>query len=316
MDIKAISDPACLLHETPLMHPESKQRFLAVERALKEGGGLTQGHLLSPHRATKEDLLLCHSPQYIDTLIREIQSLHEGEITLLSTGDAWISLLSFVAATAAAGSMLTAADHIMNGGSKRVFVNVRPPGHHATYDAGMGFCLLNNVAIAAKHLLQRHHLQRLLIIDWDVHHGNGTQDIFYHDPRVFYFSTHQEGIYPGTGLIEEEGEGAGLGTTMNRPIAPGKGAMIKIQSAFSELENAMEAYQPQFVLISAGFDAHELDPLGGLKLKTEDFAWLTKRACLIAKRHAEGRIISVLEGGYSLEGLYSSVCAHLEELKN
>lgn len=316
MDIKVISDSRCLQHETPPLHPESKQRFLAVEKALKEKGLLAVGHRLSPQTVTKEDLLLCHSPQYIDTLIREIERLREGEITLLSTGDAWISPFSFVAAAAAAGSMLTAADHIMKGGCKRVFVNARPPGHHATYDAGMGFCLLNNVAVAAKHLLLRHPLQRLLIIDWDVHHGNGTQDIFYHDPRVFYFSTHQEGIYPGTGLLEEEGAGKGLGTTMNRPIAPGKGAMIKIQSAFSELERAMDAYQPQFVLISAGFDAHELDPLGGLQLKTDDFAWLTERACLIATRYAEGRIISVLEGGYSLEGLYSSISVHLEGLKN
>ncbi|CRX38340.1 histone deacetylase [Estrella lausannensis] len=314
MDFKVISDSRCLKHETPLYHPESKQRFLTVERALREKGLLNISDLPTPRLAAMEDLLLCHSPQYITTLTHEIERLREGEINLLSTGDVWISPFSFLAAKAAAGSMLAAADHIMGGYCRKVFVNARPPGHHATSDAGMGFCLINNVAVAAAHLLYRHHLQRLLVIDWDVHHGNGTQDIFYRDPRVFYFSTHQEGIYPGTGLASEQGEGEGAGTTMNRPVAAGNGAFAKIQSAFQDLEEAMEKYQPQFVLISAGFDAHELDPLGGLKLKTEDFGWMTTRACLLAKRYAEGRIISVLEGGYSLDGLYSSINIHLEGL--
>lgn len=313
--LKIISDRRCLAHETPQFHPERKARFLAVESAIESLGLLTPLHLINPRAASPEELLLCHTSDYISKVITEIGGLQDDETTLLSTGDVYICRHSLEASLVAAGSVLEAAEAVINGAARTVFVNARPPGHHATKNRGMGFCLFNNASLGAMHMIRRHSLERVLIIDWDVHHGNGTQDIFYDDPRVFYFSTHQEGIYPGTGFYEEQGAGKGQGTTMNRPIATGKEVFNNIQDAFDDLEEAMEKYRPQCVIISSGFDAHELDPLGGLKLKTEHFAWMTAKACAIASRHAEGRVISVLEGGYSLEGLYLSTCAHLTELK-
>lgn len=309
--MKIISNPLCLLHDTGTFHPESKARFLAVDKALREGGFLTNETLIEANMAHKEDLL-CHSSDYIETVVKEVADLQEGDIKTLSTGDVLISKGSLKAALAAQGSVLAAADTILKGKTSKVFVNARPPGHHASRNLGRGFCIFNNIANCALRILTTSSIKRILIIDFDVHHGDGTQEIFYKDPRVFYFSIHQEGIYPGTGFKDERGEGGGTGTTMNYPINPGPFAEKEAFKAFQDLKKAMEIYRPEFILISAGFDAHELDPLGGLKFKTETYSWMTQEAISLAERFATGRVISILEGGYNLDALSLCIKAHLK----
>jgi acetoin utilization deacetylase AcuC-like enzyme len=202
----------------------------------------------------------------------------------------------------------------MSGRARNAFCVLRPPGHHATASRGMGFCLLNNVALAARYAQRHHGLERVLIVDWDVHHGNGTQEIFYTDPSVFFFSTHQWPLYPGTGRADEAGDGAGQGTTMNFPFPAGSGRTEVLGVVENSLMPAADRFQPGLVLISAGFDSRIGDPLGGFTLTDEDFADLTRRAMEIADRHAQGRVVSVLEGGYDLEGLASATAAHVAAL--
>ena len=266
---------------------------------------------LAPRRATEEELSLCHSLNYIRLVEREVMTgFHE-----LSTGDTIISPRSLDAALCAAGSALNAVDAVLGGQARNAFCVVRPPGHHATAVRGMGFCLFNNIAIAARYAQRKHGLQRVLIADWDVHHGNGTQDIFYADGTVFFFSTHQHPWYPGTGAAEETGEGAGRGTTLNCPFPAGSGRK-EILGAFQEkLLPAAEAFRPELVLISAGFDSRVGDPLGNFLLTDADFADLTRLLREIADKHAGGRLVSMLEGGYSLEGLAAGVRAHVEALR-
>jgi acetoin utilization deacetylase AcuC-like enzyme len=214
----------------------------------------------------------------------------------------------------AVGGILESVDRVAAGKASRAFCAVRPPGHHATASRGMGFCIFNNVAIAARHAQKRHGIERVVIIDWDVHHGNGTQDIFYEDASVFYFSTHQSPWYPGTGAASETGRGKGLGATLNCPFPAGAG-IKEIGGAFrDQFLPAMEKFRPQLVLISAGFDSRMGDPLGQFTLKDEDFASLTGMLIDLAQKHAGGRLISVLEGGYNLKGLASATAAHLQRL--
>jgi acetoin utilization deacetylase AcuC-like enzyme len=210
--------------------------------------------------------------------------------------------------------VLNAVDAVVPGSARNAFCAVRPPGHHATPNRGMGFCLFNNVAVAARHAQRKHGLERVLIVDWDVHHGNGTQDIFYSDPSVFFFSTHQWPLYPGTGRADETGEGAGLGTTMNYPFPAGAGRAEILGAVRNSLLPAAERFHPDLVLISAGFDSRIGDPLGRFTLTDGDFADLTRAAMEIADRYAGGRVVSVLEGGYSPEGLARAAAAHVETL--
>ncbi len=300
------ADPICKEHHTGSRHPERPERFDAALGALK-GLDLLP---LAARLATEEELSLCHSLPYIRLVEREVMTgFHE-----LSTGDTIISPRSLDAALRAAGGALNAVDAVMTGRAQNAFCIVRPPGHHATAIRGMGFCLFNNIAIAARYAQCNHGAERVLIADWDVHHGNGTQDIFYSDGSVFFFSTHQHPWYPGTGAPEETGDGPGQGTTLNCPFAAGSGREEILGAFRDRLLPAAKMFKPDLVLISAGFDSRIGDPLGSFMLTDTDFQDLTKVMREIAGEHAGGRVVSILEGGYSLEGLAAGVRAHVEAL--
>jgi acetoin utilization deacetylase AcuC-like enzyme len=300
------ADPACKEHHTGSRHPEQPARFDAALDALKGLPLLA----IEPRVATEDEISLCHKLQYIRLVEREVLSGFRE----LSTGDTIISARSLDAALRATGAALNAVDAVFNEKAKNAFCIVRPPGHHATPTKGMGFCLFNNVAIAARYAQRKYGVQRVLIADWDVHHGNGTQDVFYSDGTVFFFSTHQHPWYPGTGAPEETGEGAGSGMTMNCPFPAGSGRK-EIVGAFEQmLVPAAKKMKPELVLISAGFDSRIDDPLGNFLLTDADFADLTHIMLEIADQSAGGRVVSVLEGGYSLTGLASAVRSHVQAL--
>lgn len=296
-----IADPLFKEHLTGFNHPECPERYDAILKALK-------GYTVYPPRdATEQDLLRCHSASYIQLVKNEIE---EG-YTTLSTGDVNVCSKSYKVALRAVGAVLTAVDLVMNNTTKKVFCVVRPPGHHACSEQGMGFCLFNNIAIGARYAQEKYKIKRVLIVDWDVHHGNGTQEIFHADPSIFYFSTHQFPLYPGTGASHEKG----AGTMFNVPIQVGNASREEVLKAYQEtLPLEMEKFRPELVMISAGFDAHKDDPLGGLKLTTEDYAMLTEAVKKVADKYASGRIVSVLEGGYNLEALAAAAKTHVEAL--
>ena len=300
------ADPMCREHLIGRPHPERPERFDAVMNALPPGRLMR----LESRSATEEEILLCHTPTYLQTARRDIES---GRY-YLSTGDTEIDGHSWEAAGRAAGGALNAVDAVMAGQVHNAFCVVRPPGHHANAGRGMGFCILNNIALAARYAQRRHGIERVLIIDWDVHHGNGTQDIFYSDPSVFFFSTHQWPLYPGTGRADETGEGQGEGTTMNFPFPAGSGRAEILGAVENALMPAADRFRPELVLISAGFDSRTGDLLGNFTLTDADFTDLTLRAMELADRHAGGRVVSILEGGYTLEGLASAASAHVEAL--
>lgn len=310
-----VSHPACLKHKTGAGHPEAPVRCIAIERALIASGLQRDENFLIARPATDQDILRCHTDQYLDLLKRELAGYHAG-VQELSTGDVTICGDSLEAARVSAGATLEAVDAIYSGEASTAFCSVRPPGHHACSNVGMGFCLLNNVAIAARYAQEHYKVKKIVIVDWDVHHGNGTQEIFYQDPSVFYFSTHRSNFYPpGSGYIEETGAGEGKNTTMNFPIDAGPTARMEVIARFAEeLPKAMEEFRPELVLISAGFDAHVLDPLGGFNLTDKDFETLTQLVVDVADHYAKGRVISVLEGGYNPSALATSVALHVEAL--
>ena len=299
------ADPVAKAHDPGPGHPEQIARWDAAVR----GVGADRIVTPPPRFASEEELALCHSHEYIRSAKRDV----EAHRSSLSTGDTDINPRSFEAATRAAGLCLQAVDQIFSTDARRAFCIVRPPGHHATPVRGMGFCLFNSISVAARYAQQKHGVDRVLIADWDVHHGNGTQDIFYKDPSVFFFSTHQSPWYPGTGDYNETGEGEGKGTTMNFPLPAGSGRE-DIFPAFDTLKKAMDGYKPGLVLLSAGFDSRAGDPLGHFRLSDKDFADLTNATREIADKYAHGRVLSVLEGGYSLEGLTKAVASHAHAL--
>ncbi len=302
--------PACLLHDTGPGHPERAPRLEAVMQAMRELQGQGRVAIVEAPSAREDDVLLVHTRPYLETVRREIA---EGA-AVLSTGDTALSPRSWEAALAAAGTVIAAVDAVIRGDVASAFCAVRPPGHHASAARGMGFCLFNNVAIGARVAQARYGVERVLIADWDVHHGNGTQDVFWSDGSVLFFDTHQDPWYPGTGGRDEIGEGRGRGLVFNRPFPAGAGR-AEILGAFREaLVPAAERFKPQLVMISAGFDSRIDDPLGGFKLTDQDFADLTGVVLEIAARHAGGRVVSVLEGGYNLEGLASAAAAHVLRL--
>jgi acetoin utilization deacetylase AcuC-like enzyme len=305
-----VCDQVCTCHLTGPDAPESPRRYDAVLGGLAQGGYLPQMKTFKPRPATDEEIRLCHSDSYLALARREIES----GATRLSTGDTRICPDSMKAALYAAGAACVAVDTVLAGDAKNAFCLTRPPGHHATGDRGMGFCIFNNVGIAARYAQKRYGVGKVLIIDWDVHHGNGTQDIFYEDPSVFFFSTHQSPWYPWTGAAEETGRGKGLGTTLNCPLAEGAGRKEFLQAFEGQLLPAMQRFRPELVLLSAGFDARIDDPLGKLLLTDEDYVDLTTLVLELASQHAGGRLVSVLEGGYNLPGLASAAAAHCGRL--
>ncbi len=303
-------DPLYKQHDPGPGHPEQPARYDAVMRAIEDTRLLSQLQRVEVRAATEDEIALVHGREYIAKVKREIAAgAHE-----LSTGDTNVGRRSFYVAERAVGGVLNAVDAVIDGKAVNAFCAVRPPGHHARPDQGMGFCIFNNIAIAARYAQRKHGLAKVMIADWDVHHGNGTQDTFYADGSVFFMSTHQSPWYPGTGAANETGEGKGKGCTMNFPFAAGSGRK-EILGVFREsLRRAADAFKPDLVMISAGFDSRDGDPLGRFTLSDVDFTDLTKIMLEIAGTHAKGRLISVLEGGYNLNGLEAAVGAHVKAL--
>ena len=299
-----------LQHKVPKGFLESPQRIEAIVNRLKERKLWHRLVLIEPREAPMEWLAAIHDPNYV----RRAQAACQQGLAQLDGPDMPIGPRSYDAAVASAGGVLAAIDAVMDGNVDNAFCAVRPPGHHAMKDKAMGFCMFNNVAVGARYVQKKHNLARVLIVDWDVHHGNGTQAAFYDDPSVFYFSTHRSPFYPGTGGEEETGAGKGKGFTLNVPLPAGVGDANVIQAFRDKLVPAAEAFRPDFVLVSAGFDAHQADPLGGMRLTENGYAELTRIVKDIARRHARGRLVTVLEGGYDPEALARSVESHLRAL--
>jgi acetoin utilization deacetylase AcuC-like enzyme/formylglycine-generating enzyme required for sulfatase activity len=298
-----------LRHKTGPGHPERPERLTSIIARLKKSGLSDELVAIRPRAAAEEWITAVHTPQHVAAIRKASEeSAHAG------SRDTPVSKDSYQAAVEAAGGVLAAVDAVMEGKVRNAFCAVRPPGHHATKDQAMGFCLLNNVAIAARYAQKQHVLQRVLIVDWDVHHGNGTQAAFNSDPTVFYFSVHQSPFYPGTGSAEERGEGKAAGTKLNVPLPAGSGEREYRRAFEEQLVPAARRFRPDFVLVSAGFDAHRDDPLGGMKLTAESYAELTRIVKRIADEQCRGRLVSVLEGGYGLDGLAASVESHLRVL--
>jgi acetoin utilization deacetylase AcuC-like enzyme len=300
-----------LEHDTGPHHPERPQRLTAIIEALENSALLHRLLRIEPEPAERNVLELCHTARYID----EFKSAVEDSDPFLSTEECILSPATFEVALCAVGGVLKGVDHVMEGKVRNCFCAVRPPGHHAGSYRAMGFCFFNNVAIAVKYLQKQYGIQRIAVIDWDVHHGNGTQYMFDKDPTVYFVSFHQDpsSCYPGTGRDSEIGYGLGKGFTQNFPMPAGAGEQEYLD-AMERVEQAMQKFRPQFVLISAGFDAHISDPLAHVRLTAKGYAELTRKIRSIADQHAEGRLVSVLEGGYDLEALAESVENHIRVL--
>ncbi len=306
MSTLLISHPACLLHLTPAGHPERPDRLRAVEAALEAEKFQMLARVEAP-RAPLETIALCHPMDYIEAL--RDATPEEGLVQL--DADTSMSPGSFEAALRAAGGAIHAVDEVVAKRAANAFVATRPPGHHAETARPMGFCFFDNAAIAARHAQNKHGIARAAIVDFDVHHGNGSQEIFWADKTVMYCSTHQMPLFPGTGAIGESGD---YNTVVNAPLRPGDGAE-KFRDAFeSRILPRLTEFAPELVIISAGFDAHYRDPLANINLEEADFAWATQKIMEIADRHAGGGVVSLLEGGYDLQALGNSVAAHVNAL--
>jgi acetoin utilization deacetylase AcuC-like enzyme len=300
-----LSHPAFLEHLTPLGHPERPDRLRAIERVMEAERFQSLERDLAP-LATLDDARLAHLSGYVDAISRAVPS--EGLVRL--DADTTMSPGSLEAALRGVGGAMRAVDEVMTGRVANAFVASRPPGHHAEHDRAMGFCLFNNAAIAARHAQRTHGAERVAIVDFDVHHGNGTQDIFWSDASVFYGSTHQMPLYPGTGERSE----TGVGNIVNAPLRAGDDGEVFRAAMDEVLLPALDAFSPDLVIVSAGFDAHVRDPLAEIRLVEQDFAWVTRRLLEIAARRCGGRVVSLLEGGYDLEGLSRSVAVHVVTL--
>ncbi len=306
MTTALITHPACLDHDTGPFHPERPDRLRRVLQALEHPRFSALLRDLAP-LATEDQLARVHPPEYIRAILdispEPGQRINLDADTVMSPG-------SREAALRAAGAAIMAVDAVMQGWAKQVFVAARPPGHHAERDRPMGFCLFANAAIAARHAQAQYGLTRVAVVDFDVHHGNGTQDIFQADPTLFYASSHQYPCYPGTGAAEERG----VGNIVNAPLPPGAGSAQFREAWDLLILPELDRFAPNLLIVSAGFDAHKADPLAQLRLEAPDFAWLTTRLMDVARTHCEGRIVSLLEGGYDLDALAESAAAHVGAL--
>lgn len=305
MSIALYTHARCLQHDPGPGHPESPARLAAVLAALDDPRYALLERIEAP-RATRAQLARVHRVELIDEIFANVPDA--GWFRL--DADTVMSPASAEAALRAAGAVCAAVDAAILNTHPRAFCAVRPPGHHATPSTAMGFCLFNSIAVGAAHALARHGIARVAIVDFDVHHGNGTQDIFWNDARVLYASSHQWPLYPGTGARGE----TGAGNIINAPLAAGAGSKEFRHAYESIVLPALEAFAPQLVMISAGFDAHRLDPLANLNLDADDYGWVTRQLVELANRHARGRIVSSLEGGYSLTALRESTAAHVDAL--
>ena len=305
-----LADPIYKEHQPGKSHPERPERMDAVLHALESGGAMKAALRIPVRPATDDELALCHTRPYIEIARRDVASGARD----LSTGDTQIGPQSLEVALRATGGVLNAVDAVVERRAANAFCVVRPPGHHATPDRGMGFCLFNSAAIAARHAQKKHGIERVVIVDWDVHHGNGTQDAFYDSDRVLVCSVHQYPFYPGTGAASERGAGAGAGYTINAPLPPGQDNWVYARVFDDRFLPAMRRFRPQLVLVSAGFDAHQDDPLGGMRLTEAGFAALARRMVELADEFCAGRLVAVLEGGYDPPALGRCVAAVLRVL--
>ena len=300
-----VADALFLEHLTPTGHPERPDRIRTVNRVLSQPDFAALARA-RPRGVDDAVLETAHDPAYVAAIRAAVP---EDGIAQLDA-DTWLSPRSFDVAGHAVGAGLVAVDAVFGGEATNAFCAVRPPGHHAEADRAMGFCLFANAVIAARYAQAAEGAERVAIVDWDVHHGNGTQAIVWNDPTILYASTHQMPLYPGTGAAGE----TGVGNIVNAPLDPGDGGVEFMDAFERRILPAVDAFRPDLIVISAGFDAHWRDPLGGLNLNEEDFAWATRRLMEIADRHAGGRVVSLLEGGYDLRGLGDSVAAHVAAL--
>ena len=304
-----VTHAACLEHFAGPGHPERPERLAAILDALRASQELHDTAWIDAPRAAVEAIAAVHDRGLFDS----VRTACEHGRTLLDDGDTYVCSESLEAALRAAGAAIAACERVLSGEWSNAFVAVRPPGHHAEESSAMGFCLFNNVAIAARWL-RAQGVARVAIVDWDVHHGNGTQHVFERDASVFYASLHQYPHYPGSGAASERGLGAGHGATLNCPLPSGSGDREWIGALETQVVRGLEQFKPEFVLISAGFDAHASDPLSGTRVSTPAFGTMTVALKDLARRQAQGRIVSVLEGGYDLAALAASARAHVEEL--
>ena len=296
---------AFLNHLTPVGHPERPDRLRALHEALDNHDFAALKRVEAP-LAEPEAAMLCHPERYVEAIRKAVPSEGLARIDM----DTTVSPGSWEAAMRAIGAALHAVDCVVKGEAKNAFCAVRPPGHHAETQKAMGFCLFDTAAIAARHAQKVHGLGRVAIIDWDVHHGNGTQAIFWSDPTVLYASTHQMPLFPGTGDLSE----TGAGNIFNAPLSPGDGTSEFKEAMLERILPAVRKFEPDLILISAGFDAHHRDPLAEIRLEAEDFAWATAELMGIADKFAGGRVVALLEGGYDLKGLAASSAAHIRQL--
>jgi acetoin utilization deacetylase AcuC-like enzyme len=307
MRVGLFDDPVFREHDAGPGQPERPERLEAARNGLKGAGLESELELREPRPATREELLAVHTADHVDRVAGTKDRGHRFD------PDTQAGPRSYEAAVRAAGAVAGAVEEVLDGTLNRAFCIVRPPGHHATSDRAMGFCLFNNVAVAAAQALEL-GLERVAIVDPDVHHGNGTQQIFWEDPRVLYVSSHQFPFYPGTGALDEVGEGAGRGFTLNLPMPGGLGDADYSRAYREIVEPIGRAFDPQLVLVSAGFDAHEADPLGGMEVTDAGFAELMDVCVSLASGSAKGRLVAVLEGGYSLDALASATATSVGRL--
>ncbi len=298
-----ISHPSGLEHDTGNGHPERPDRLRIIDQMVEHERFQTLHRALAPG-ADSAALLRVHPEDYV----RAIEQAAPKEGLVRVDGDTIMSPGTWTALMHTVGGATAAVNEVMRGNAANAFVGMRPCGHHAERATPMGFCFFNTAAIAARHAQAVHGAERVAIVDFDVHHGNGTQDIFWDDPSVLYASTHQMPLFPGTGAVGEAGE---HNTIVNAPLSPGDGSEAFRAAMEARVLPRVDAFAPDVIIISAGFDAHRLDPLASINLEAEDFAWITEKLMILAAKHSKGRIVSILEGGYDLEGLARSAAAHL-----